>query len=101
MSSNGHPTEHSPLLANDGNQEHTDVQTTLKSDPKVRAVVWGSLTVLFVVAIILLVGFEDLFGDAFAPWLGKLPKDPHLAALAILDKAPVIVSGTVLDYIWF
>ncbi|KAF8906470.1 membrane dipeptidase-domain-containing protein [Gymnopilus junonius] len=96
MSSNGHPTENSPLLANDGNQEHTDIQTATKSNPKVRATVWGSLTVLFVAAIILLVGFESLFGDAFAPWLGKLPKDPHLAALAILDKAPVIVHLPIL-----
>ena len=101
MTSNGRQSETSPLL---GSEEHEDSLSTPKSNPKVRAIVWGSLTVLFVATVILLVGFEDYFGDAFAPWLGKLPKDPHLAALAILDRAPVIVSfGTGLLYraIWF
>jgi len=54
-------------------------------------VVWGVLTLCFVVALILLVGpFENLLGDSFKAWLGILPKNPALAALAIMDKAPVI-----------
>ncbi|KDR75299.1 hypothetical protein GALMADRAFT_69280 [Galerina marginata CBS 339.88] len=85
--SNGIPTENSPLLAN-GHEETAEHRR--ESNPKVRGIVWGSLTLLLLAALVLLVGFESSFGDAFAPWLGKLPKNPELAALAILDKAPVI-----------
>lgn len=58
--------------------------------------VWSLLTVLFVAALVLLVGFESVFGDALSPWLGGLPKDPMLAALAILNKAPVIVCISLI-----
>jgi len=54
------------------------------------------MTLLFVVALVLLVGFEKVFGDTLAPYLGTLPSDPYLAALAILDKAPVIVGSIPL-----
>ncbi|KAF8160895.1 membrane dipeptidase-domain-containing protein [Crassisporium funariophilum] len=86
---NNHSSETSPLLASGHSQDAED-QTPRESNPKVRGVVWGALTVVFVTAIVLLVGFQRIFGDAFAPWLGILPSDPMLAALVILDQAPVI-----------
>lgn len=87
-------SEHAPLLAN-GRQD-ADELTPCESNPKVRGMVWGALTLLSVVALVLLVGFKGLFGDSFAEWLGVLPKDPMLAAFAILDKAPVIVRDSLL-----
>jgi len=81
-------SETAPLLP--GDRRDADEPTPCKSNPKVRGTIWGVLTLLFLVAVVLLVGFQGIFGDAFAEWLGVLPKDPTLAALAILDKAPVI-----------
>lgn len=49
------------------------------------------LTVLFVAALVVVMLFQHLLLNSFYPWLGLLPNDPMLAALAILDKAPVIV----------
>ncbi|KAF9564773.1 hypothetical protein CPC08DRAFT_630667 [Agrocybe pediades] len=84
------PNETSRLLNNDLNNHDAENQTPSGANKRVRTVVWSVLTVLFVAALVLLVGFERSLGDPFAPWLGRLPKDPALAALAILDKAPVI-----------
>jgi membrane dipeptidase len=87
MSNNHHyHPEHAPLLS----AGHDD--SPRSSNPKVRAIIGGLLTLLFVVALVLLVGFEKVFGDTLGPYLGTLPSDPYLAALAILDKAPVIVG---------
>ena len=95
MSAN-HLSETAPLLAT-AHQDADDLTITpCESNPKVRGIVWGALTSLLLVALVLLVGFQGIFGDSFAEWLGVLPKDPMLAALAILDKAPVIVSGSLL-----
>lgn len=104
MTSNGRPSEVSPLLPTTGNESRQNngdttenqAQTACESNPRVRGVVWGFLTLLFAAALVLLVGFEGLFGDTLSPWLGGLPKDPALAALAILDKAPVIVCPPTL-----
>ena len=93
MSAN-HLSETAPLLAT-AHQDADDL-TPCESNPKVRGIVWGALTSLLLVALVLLVGFQGIFGDSFAEWLGVLPKDPMLAALAILDKAPVIVRGSLL-----
>ena len=78
--------ERAPLL---GDSERGQSGT---GTSKARGVIWGVLTLLFLVATVLLVFFGKVFCDPFAPWLGTLPSDPNLAALAILDKAPVIVS---------
>ncbi len=78
--------ERAPLLS-DSERGQSGAGTS-----KARGVIWGALTLLFLVATVLLVFFGKVFGDPFAPWLGTLPSDPNLAALAILDKAPVIVS---------
>lgn len=88
-----HLSETSPLL----DRQDTDELAPCKSNPKVRGIVWGALTLLFLVVLVLLVGFQGIFGDPFAEWLGVLPKDPMLAALAILDKAPVIVRASSLS----
>lgn len=93
MSSN-RLSETAPLLPTD--RQDADEFTPCESNPKVRGVVWGALTSLLLVALVLLVGFQGIFGDSFAGWLGVLPKDSMLAALAILDKAPVIVRGSLL-----
>lgn len=66
---------------------------TQGADPKVRAWVWGPLTVLFVAALVILLGFFHSLPTALILWLGELPRDPMLAALAILDKAPVLVRS--------
>lgn len=93
MSTN-HLSETAPLLATD--RHDADELTPCESNPKVRGIVWGALTLLLFVALVLFVGFPEIFGDSFAEWLGVLPKDPILASLAILDKAPVIVRGSLL-----
>lgn len=87
-------SETAPLLAT--NRQDADELIPCESNPKVRGIVWGALTSLLLVALVLLVGFQGIFSDSFAEWLGVLPKDPMLAALAILDKAPVIVRGSLL-----
>ncbi|TBU50803.1 membrane dipeptidase-domain-containing protein [Dichomitus squalens] len=52
----------------------------------VRAVTYSILTTVFVVALAGLL----LFWDKLSGVVGRLPKDPHKAALLILDSAPVI-----------
>lgn len=93
MSTN-HLSETAPLLATE--HQDADELAPCEPNPRVRGIVWGALTSLFLVALVSLVGFQGIFGDSFAEWLGVLPKDPMLAALAILDKAPVIVRGSLL-----
>ena len=96
MSNNHHHSsnpERTPLLSTTHDRSP---KTAGSSNPKVRATIWAPMTLLFVVALVLLVGFEKVFGDTLGPYLGTLPSDPYLAALAILDKAPVIVGSTPL-----
>ncbi|KAJ7124986.1 membrane dipeptidase-domain-containing protein [Mycena epipterygia] len=54
------------------------------------------LTTVFAVGLVFLVGVPQLLPDAFAPLLGRLPKDPMRAALLILDNSPVIVHLPIL-----
>ncbi|KAJ7497049.1 membrane dipeptidase-domain-containing protein [Mycena latifolia] len=56
----------------------------------IRGAVWAALTTVFAVSLVFLLGFPQLLPDALAPLVGRLPRDPMRAALAILDKAPVI-----------
>ena len=88
-----HLSETAPLLATG---QDVDELTPYESNQNVRRIVWGGLTFVFLAALVLLVGFQGIFGDSFAGWFGALPKDPMLAALAILDKAPVIVRDSLL-----
>ncbi|KAJ2931243.1 hypothetical protein H1R20_g5838, partial [Candolleomyces eurysporus] len=89
---NTRPSETSPLLSAQGNGHDIEQQqnSTCDANPKKRGVVWGLLTLLFAAALILMLGFEDKVADTIGPWLGLLPHDPALAALIILDHAPVI-----------
>lgn len=86
------PTETSPLLngaLNAADDPNPDA-SSCDADPKKRGVVWGALTALFATALVLILGFPDAFANVFGPWLGLVPSDPALAALFILDRAPVI-----------
>ncbi|KAJ3800332.1 membrane dipeptidase-domain-containing protein [Lentinula aff. detonsa] len=58
----------------------------------VRSVVWGLLTTLTAAALVVLLFFQDHLPDNVKtlPWVGGEPKDSMIAALAILEKAPVI-----------
>lgn len=55
----------------------------------IRAIVYGSLTLLFGVALVGMLFFWEELGGV----IGGLPKDPLKAALVIMDSAPVIVSN--------
>ncbi|KAK1225291.1 hypothetical protein PQX77_011810 [Marasmius sp. AFHP31] len=59
---------------------------------KPRVVVWSTLTVLTLAALVVFLFFQDALPDSLKliPWIGGDVKDPMAAALAILDKAPVI-----------
>lgn len=94
-SNNAHET--SPLLptshAGSNSNEHTHTERS-----KAHIVVGMSLTALFIIMLILMLIFEDLH-DSIAPWFGAIPKDPSLAALAILSNAPVIDGHIDLPYL--
>ncbi|KAF8813712.1 hypothetical protein BYT27DRAFT_7220083 [Phlegmacium glaucopus] len=87
-------SETAPLLSAD--RRDPDELTPCEANPKVRSIVWGVLSLLVLIALVLLLGFPGIFGDAIAERLGGLPKDPMRAALAILDKAPVIDDLPIL-----
>ncbi|KAI0047473.1 hypothetical protein FA95DRAFT_1222815 [Auriscalpium vulgare] len=75
------PTEETGLLTHiDGVDEGTVRRKTVT-----RAVVRGTLLVVFAVALAVVLLYNDLGELA-----GKLPKDPHKAAAVLLDQAPVI-----------
>jgi hypothetical protein len=82
-------TEATPLLQDSLDEEQQ--QKLWPPNPKSRGIVWGSLTLTFLIALVLVLGFNNEFGDVVRPWLGFLPKDPLLAAQIILRNAPVIV----------
>jgi membrane dipeptidase len=83
--------EQDPLLANQQNRNDEDYEEYRLSSHAtlLRTSVWGVLTVLFVLGLVLVFCFEDRFAEW--PWSGVLPKDPMLAAKRIMDIAPVIV----------
>lgn len=91
MSSRGRheSTEATPLLQDPLDEEQQ--QKLWPPNPKSRGIVWGSLTLTFLIALVLVLRFNNEFGDVVRPWLGFLPKDPLLAAQIILRDAPVIV----------
>lgn len=96
MYAGDHHSETSPLLHQHDSDDEGDSRTTPNPDSKhihwTRALVGGSLLLLFAVALVLILCFEQSLPDSVRPWLGLLPKDPMTAALAILKVAPVIVS---------
>ncbi|OBZ67251.1 putative dipeptidase C3A11.10c [Grifola frondosa] len=58
----------------------------------VRAVVYGALTILFVVVLLVMLFFWEGLGG----YIGALPKDPQKAAQRLLEAAPVIVSYIII-----
>jgi membrane dipeptidase len=86
------PTSHetSPLLPSSNSGANANGQGHVERS-RAHAVVGGSLTALFIIVLTLMLVFEDLH-DSIGPWFGAIPKDPSLAALVILQNAPVIVS---------
>jgi len=86
--------ETEPLIRRRGDPpsgEELSEETPCEAHLKTRGAVWGGLTFVFVAALVLVLFFQHLLPGAFYPWLGLLPKDPSLAALRILDNAPIIV----------
>lgn len=81
-------TESSPLLQGEAYDE--DVEAG-EANVKTRSIIWSTLTLVFIVILVPLVFFPQKISDSLYPWIGLLPRDPALAALAILDKAPIIV----------
>ncbi|KAF8909857.1 hypothetical protein CPB85DRAFT_707184 [Mucidula mucida] len=57
---------------------------------KAHRTVWSALTATVLVALLVLLVFKDSLPEVLIPWVGGLPKDPSLAALHIMKKAPVI-----------
>lgn len=70
---------------------HTGHAHRYEPDFKTRGIVWGVLSFVFVAALVVLLFFQHLLRDSFYPWLGLLPGNTTLAALAILNNAPIIV----------
>jgi membrane dipeptidase len=56
-----------------------------------RTVIWGLLTLVFAIGLVLVFVFEDNL--ARWSWSDSLPKDPVAAARKVLGVAPVIVSS--------
>jgi membrane dipeptidase len=101
---NSSDSDSSPLIQGSNHRSlHEDSEGTFHTghpyrhepDAKTRGIVWGSLSFIFVAALVVLLFFQDLLRDSFYPWLGLLPGNTTLAALAILDNAPVIVRLAV------
>ncbi|GLB37324.1 putative metallo-dependent hydrolases superfamily, peptidase M19 family protein [Lyophyllum shimeji] len=103
MSSQTTPTETSSLLpghrsqpeGEDGHGKATHSESNLRT----RGIVWGALTILLFAGLVLFVGFQHVLEDRFYPLFGLLPKDPILAALAIMEKAPVIDGHIDLPFL--
>ena len=65
----------------------------MEHDRGARATVWGAVLVLFIPTLFAMLFFQDWLAskDWFVEWSDRLPHDPMLAALRIMDIAPVIV----------
>ncbi|KAF5388764.1 hypothetical protein D9757_005636 [Collybiopsis confluens] len=84
-------SERAPLLASDS-EEHDARNHPTPFNITVRSVVWGILTVLTTATLVVMLFFRDRLPDGvkLLPWVGGDPRDPTVAALAILDKSPII-----------
>ncbi|KAI8998616.1 membrane dipeptidase-domain-containing protein [Trametes punicea] len=78
--------ENVPNLARDVDYNREAATERVRRTATVRAITYGVLTVIFVVALVsMLFLWEKLSGV-----VGRLPKDPHKAALIVLQSSPVI-----------
>ncbi|PFH52070.1 hypothetical protein AMATHDRAFT_57893 [Amanita thiersii Skay4041] len=92
-----HLSENSPLLrphqhsadSDDESDPHI-YRTPRQPNLKNRTIIWSTLTLIFIFALVFVLCFQHLLSDAALPWVGTLPRDPMLAAFAILKVAPVI-----------
>ena len=93
------PGEQEPLLGDPDVQNlarnpefYNDLRAKREAAAKraaaIRATLYGSLTVLFAVALVGMLFFWEKLGGV----IGGLPKDPDLAALIIMNSSPAIVS---------
>jgi membrane dipeptidase len=91
---------HSESIPGRGDQEHERLlqngqrvsADAFREDTFVRAVVWAGLTVLFILGLVFMLFFVDQVGSPewASWWTGRLPKDPMLAALQVMENSPVI-----------
>lgn len=84
-----------PLISDDHNEPGEFDRKQEGPNVRTRGIVWGILTFIFLLGLVFVLFFSDRFADTLYPWVGQLPKDPQLAALRILDNAPVIVRKTL------
>ncbi|KAG5638792.1 hypothetical protein H0H81_010021 [Sphagnurus paluster] len=80
------PSQHTPRDGQNGAGRHKESRLSLIT----RIIIWGTLTLVFAVGLILLLGFKHVLSDKFHSLFGGLSKDPMTAALTVLDKAPII-----------
>ncbi|KAG6812549.1 hypothetical protein H0H92_002318 [Tricholoma furcatifolium] len=78
------PTESSALLPS--NRAHEENGSQKLATTSTRRIVWGALTILFFGGLAAFVGRQYILGN-------HGPQDPMDVALAIMEKAPVIVSS--------
>ncbi|KAI0670359.1 membrane dipeptidase-domain-containing protein [Trametes maxima] len=74
-----------PNLARDPENRDPAVERARRA-ATVRAITYGVLTTVFIVALVSLL----FLWDKFTGEVGRLPKDPHKAALVVLQNSPVI-----------
>ncbi|KAI0374916.1 hypothetical protein BV20DRAFT_961140 [Pilatotrama ljubarskyi] len=75
-----------PNLARDVNFNRDTVADRERRAATVRAITYGVLTAVFVVALVVMLSLWDKLTGV----VGRLPKDPHKAALVVLQSSPVI-----------
>lgn len=83
-------SERAPLLVNgaDPGQYAADNNdgSRVREHARRRVAVGGVLTLVFIVSLVV----------SLTIWSENLPRDPHKAALRILEKVPVIVRAAIL-----
>ena len=81
--------ENVPNLARDPNFDRNTATERIRRATTVRAATYGVLTTIFVIALVCMLFLWDRLSGV----VGRLPKDPHKAALIVLQSSPVIVSN--------
>jgi hypothetical protein len=81
------------------NRDDASSQQTRDLEPhrSIRIVVWSALTVLLFSCLFVMLFFQDwLASKDWFRYADRLPLDPALAALKIMDVAPVIVCCSII-----
>ncbi|CDO69503.1 hypothetical protein BN946_scf184785.g8 [Trametes cinnabarina] len=78
--------ENVPNLARDTDFQGTAETDRVRRTATIRAITYGVLTTVFVVALLCMLFLWDRISGV----VGRLPKDPHKAALIVLRSSPVI-----------